>query len=113
MSKAVKQDVCFQLNYSSQTFLLLITDGFVVYATVFNHRTNPHHREKLHWFDMSGNVIAIHSFIGGGLHRFLPVLLKHSDAEDESKARDTQEGELYLYFADGLGALYCIRLTTH
>ncbi|XP_022107311.1 uncharacterized protein LOC110988270 isoform X2 [Acanthaster planci] len=82
--------------------------GFVVSATISSrHESSPYYRESLYWFDMDGDIIAIHPFIGGGHHSFLPVYLRDPGGDGEGKADDR---DLYLYFADGLGALCCIKL---
>ncbi|XP_038064617.1 uncharacterized protein LOC119735008 [Patiria miniata] len=86
------------------------TAGFVVSATIFSDETQAYYRENLYWFDMAGNIIATHPFIGRGRHEFLPVYLR--GPKDDGKA-DNKDKDLYLYFADGLGALCCIKLDIH
>ena len=100
------------LNFFSKTDLLsLYTAGFVVSATVFKSKTDSYYRENLYWFDTSGDLIAIHPFIGGGHHGFLPVYLKDPAQEDDDGVKGgDREGTWHLYFADGLGALCCIKL---
>ena len=101
------------LNKSNYILLLFILfpAGFVVSATVFSNKTDRYYRENLYWFSTTGDLIAIHPFLGGGRHGFLPVYLNDPAVEGAVDEKGSNAQRVWhLYFADGLGALCCIQL---
>ncbi|XP_033632291.1 uncharacterized protein LOC117293917 [Asterias rubens] len=85
--------------------------GFVVSATVFSNKTDRYYRENLYWFSTTGDLIAIHPFLGGRRHGFLPVYLNDPAVEGAVDEKGSNAQRVWhLYFADGLGALCCIKL---
>ncbi|XP_038065643.1 uncharacterized protein LOC119735784 [Patiria miniata] len=87
--------------------------GFVVSASIFDTNYNPFHRENLYWFDRAGVIMGIHPMIGEGPHSFTAIPL-YTDREkackmDAAGVMVRRERRWHLFFADGFGALCCIR----
>ncbi|XP_038054824.1 uncharacterized protein LOC119727014 [Patiria miniata] len=101
-------------------------DGFVVTVSLFQDKELPFYRENLYWFDINGCVQGIHPFIGPGPHCMFATELKQTPPDVKepqvlasgksgrtsltSERDNMQEKQWHIFFADGLGALCCIKL---
>ena len=89
--------------------------GLVVTATVFrDSRLDPFYRENLYWFDMFGTIRGIHPMIGEGPHSITATPLHTAEAQpssaDGGDLTDGKQQRWHVFFADGFGAICCIRL---
>ncbi|XP_038053043.1 uncharacterized protein LOC119725636 [Patiria miniata] len=91
--------------------------GLVVAASVFEYPSDPYYRASLYWFSMEGVIKAIHPILGPPPYCFKAIPISKPEGAGLSDGKMGGESDTHvktrrwhLFFADGLGALCCIKL---
>ena len=73
-----------------------------------------HFREDMYWLSTSGELLGVLPAVGKGPHGIISAVLKSnctslSSLKPTTHTEEEDNGGLYVFFNDGMGAIACLR----